>query len=56
MKNHSQAEEQVLSRLMYLLEEGSVGHLAEQDHAFGQFVEHMYGLLHEKSRSLQQRV
>jgi hypothetical protein len=39
---------------MYLLEEDSVGHLAQHDTKFGQFVGQIYGAVQNKAEQLQQ--
>lgn len=50
MKNSQTAEAHVLDRMMYLLEEGSVRHLAQQDATFGDFVDQLYSKLHDKAQ------
>jgi signal-transduction protein with cAMP-binding, CBS, and nucleotidyltransferase domain len=53
MKKHLEAEVVVLDRLMYLLEERSVGHLVQHDGNFNDFVEELYKRLADHSRRLQ---
>jgi hypothetical protein len=54
MKNPIIAEVNILDRIMYLLEEDSVGHLAQHDTKFGQFVGQIYGAVQNKAEQLQQ--
>jgi hypothetical protein len=55
MKNKNRAEAQVLDRLMYLLEEESVGRLVDNDTDFAKFVEDLYGTLQTRTLTMQSR-
>jgi hypothetical protein len=56
MNKHIDAEVVILDRIMYLLEEGSVSHLLEQDASFRSFVHDLFQQLNDHSRHLQMRL
>ncbi len=52
MKHPQQAEAHVLDRMMHLLEEGSVRHLAASDETFGDFVQEVYRTLSDRAQAI----
>lgn len=52
MKQQVNAEIQVLDRILYLLEEGSVSRLAVDDSNFGDFIERLYLTVDSESTQL----
>jgi hypothetical protein len=53
MDKRTNAEVEVLDRIIDMLEEGSVSRLAEEDHNFSTFIEHLYQTVNDKAFTLQ---
>lgn len=52
MKSAQTAEIHILERVMYLLEEGSVRHVASQDDSFQHYVANLYDSLETRAQQL----
>lgn len=52
MQKQLVAEISVLDRVMYLLEEKSVRHIAEHDHGFHEFISQLYEEVNHKAVAL----
>jgi hypothetical protein len=55
MDKRTYAEVEVLDRIIDMLEEHSVSRLAEEDHNFSAFIEHLYETVNDKASTLQVR-
>lgn len=53
MKNQTNAQIDALNRMMYMLEEGSIGRLMEHDVQFEAFIGKLYDKLQFKAAQLQ---
>ena len=55
MKQQTNQQAHVLDRVMYLLEEGSVGYLAEKDESFATFIEGLYQTVDARATQLRRQ-
>jgi hypothetical protein len=55
MKQQADKQAHVLDRVMYLLEEGSVGYLAEKDESFAEFIDTLYQTVDAKATRLRRQ-